>query len=199
MTSFEWRAAAPAVPAGSRAAQLALLSPPERERHAALVPASADSFLVGRMLLRELAAELTGDPRPVITATCPDCGGPHGVPRLEGAAPRLSVSRCALAVVAVATWGAIGVDIEPIAGAESRLDAIEKLTGHRSLRHWTRVEAVLKADGRGLRVDPRQVLIEEVEGQLRGSVGGNESYGIIEPAIDPRLRVSVAIADRATA
>lgn len=197
MSSFQWRAAAPAVPAESRAAELALLSPTERQRHSGLAPAAADSFLVGRMLLRELAAALTGEQpeRLVIAATCADCGGPHGMPRLEGSTLRLSLSRCDLAVVAVAAWGSVGVDVEPVAGTASRLDAIEKLTGQRSLRHWTRAEAVLKADGRGLRIDPAQVLIAESTGQLRGSVAGSlESYRIVEPAIDPRLRVAVAVA-----
>jgi 4'-phosphopantetheinyl transferase len=61
-------------------------------------------------------------------------------------------------VVAVTReYGRIGVDAVPADAA-----GLERvLPGETDARDWARVEAVLKADGRGLAVDPAQVVVEE--------------------------------------
>lgn len=99
---------------------------------------------------------------------CPRCGGPHGPVTVSGAPMRASVSYAGgFAVVAVVPDGAVsalGVD------AESEVDPVRDAAGlagvlgkgsPASVRAWTRVEAALKADGRGLRVDPAGVRVTE--------------------------------------
>jgi 4'-phosphopantetheinyl transferase len=79
-----------------------------------------------------------------------------------------------LVVVAVAEAShvlAVGVDAE-----RTERDRTERLRGvivpgrTTSLRHWTRVEAVLKADGRGLAVEPARVRIERSLGGVYGRI-----------------------------
>lgn len=152
----------------------------------------AAAFLQGRLLLRELVSELTGtDPDLVrIEAVCPDCGGPHGRPRVLGHDLHVSLSRCAHAIVAVAAWHSpLGVDVE-LRDADPRSetnDAIEAVAGPGGLERWTSVEAVLKADGRGLRVDPREV-------DIAGDVAtlGDARYSLRHPVVSNELQISVA-------
>ena len=69
------------------------------------------------------------------------------------------------------------------------------MAGGEGIAHWTRVEATLKADGRGLRVDPREVRITGSETELEAQVVDRPTrYRILEPALHPGLQVSVAIA-----
>ncbi|KQX07581.1 MULTISPECIES: 4'-phosphopantetheinyl transferase family protein [unclassified Leifsonia] len=181
-----------------------------------------DGFLVGRMLLRELSAELCGLPLEAISvrAECPSCGGEHGIPRIDipGAeAPHASLSRTVDLVVAAvlpATAGSsVGVDVETIAGSPERLRAIDELVPRRSgtrrpglrrpsaavstLRRWTRVEAVLKADGRGLLVDPAAVTVRRAAGRLTASVAGSATnYTVLDRSITVggRRRAVVSLA-----
>ncbi|KQQ94323.1 hypothetical protein ASF62_09375 [Leifsonia sp. Leaf325] len=206
---------------------LELLSAPERARwESEPSDERRDRFLVGRMLLRELSADLLDLPLEAITvqAECPSCGGPHGIPRISvrgattvhgATAPHAGLSRTTDLVVAVilpATAGsAVGIDVEALAGSPERLRAIDELvpvqpglrgvsTARATLRRWTRVEAVLKADGRGLLVDPRAVTVQRARGRLTASVTGSETgYTVIDRSIGSGLRrravVSVAIAE----
>ncbi len=184
-------------PAEARDA-LAMLSSAERERLDGMPPTPGAAFLAGRLVLRRLAAEQLGiaPDRVPLAARCPDCGGPHGQPIIEGSELRVSLSKSALGVVAVASWGrAVGVDVEPAEASQERLDAIQAVTGGPGLAHWTRIEAVLKADGRGLRVDPHDVLIESTPAGWRAHVADSEpSYAVWEPRLDPAWQVSVAVA-----
>ena len=179
-------------------AGLATLSPTERRRFDGTPPGTRDSFLAGRVLLRRLVATQLGiEPDQVpLTAVCPDCGGPHGRPVVEGSELRVSLARCDVGVVAVAAWGReLGVDVEPTADAERSELAIRSVAGGEGLAHWTRVEATLKADGRGLRVDPREVRITGSGAELEARVADRPTrYRILEPALHPELQVSVAIA-----
>ncbi|PZQ91913.1 MAG: 4-phosphopantetheinyl transferase [Leifsonia xyli] len=165
----------------------------------------AERMLAGRMLLRRLAGEQLGlAPELVpLEARCPDCGGPHGRPVVTGSELRVSLSRCAAGIVAVAVWGRdIGVDVEARADEAGRLAAIREVAGGGGLAHWTRVEAVLKADGRGLRVDPRTVgIVADGDGILTATVADTgRRYRILEPALDPHLapvlQLSIALASR---
>jgi 4'-phosphopantetheinyl transferase len=146
-------------------------------------------------MLRELVAELDSVlPSSVqIEARCQDCGGPHGQPRVLGSRVRISIAHCPAAIVVVATHDrAIGADVEVAAGPTSRVDAIGAVTGTASLEHWTQVEAVLKADGRGLRVDPRSV---EITGQDARVVGRGIRYRLQRLELGPALVGSVAVAE----
>ena len=94
-----------------------------------------------------------------VTPLCPDCGGDHGMPVVAEQGRWVSLSRAGgLVAVAFSTAGPVGVDLE------SR----EAVARHpaQGLRHpdateWTTKEAVLKADGRGLRVDPAELVVAD--------------------------------------
>lgn len=167
-----------------------------------------DRFLLGRMLLREVAARAGGIPAEEIriVATCARCGAEHGRPRIEwpdsaGPAWSASLSSCPdLVVAAVAPAGAaIGVDVEPDRSAESRgreaerRMAVVELIGEPSrtaIRRWVRTEAVLKADGRGLRVEPALVRFDGTAARLDDR---SQVYRVVDRRIDGCL-VSVAVA-----
>ncbi|MET1021134.1 MAG: 4'-phosphopantetheinyl transferase superfamily protein [Arthrobacter sp.] len=150
------------------------------------------------MALRSFAAGILGaHPGELAAAySCPDCGsGPdidHGRPgyRLHGAAAGLilSLSRsCGWALLAAGVPGnpgtAVGIDLEHRSGigfegfddvaltpAERQLLAAVP-AGRASLWRaaaWTRKEALLKARGSGLRVDPASVNVfaESVNGTV---------------------------------
>jgi len=193
----------PGLTGRERRAALAVVSDAERMRYDQLNASRGDAFLAGRALLRGLAGEMLGiAPSDVpLSARCIECGGEHGRPVIVGTRLRVSMAHSRDSLVVAACWDrAIGIDLEPLAGRKGRLDAIEGITGVRSLRHWTRVEAVLKADGRGLRVDPRLVRatekrrsdgIVEIAAALSGSP---MTYLLLDvPAETPAL-VSVALA-----
>jgi 4'-phosphopantetheinyl transferase len=173
-----------------RAAALGVLSPLERARYDA---SPSDPFLLGRLVLRRLVGELTGvAPEDVpLAAVCPDCGGPHGRPVVAGSALHVSLSHSAVAVVAAASWdGPVGVDVEPLEQSAAALAAVGSVAGEASLVRWTRVEAVLKADGRGLRVDPALVSFTGDEASIADSPA---RYRVADVQLAPDVRVSVAV------
>jgi 4'-phosphopantetheinyl transferase len=176
-----------------RRVALALLTPAEASRFAS--DPHPERFLTGRMLLRELAAELTGREleRVPVTAACPDCGREHGQPRVAGL--HVSLSHAGDRTVAVVHPDrAIGVDIERRDVSPERVAAIREIAGgvgasdpDAALARWTRIEAVLKADGRGLRIDPRAVVITDNRATLDGT-----SYTLSD-ASDDEFVVSIAV------
>ena len=95
-----------------------------------------DRFLLGRMLLRDLAADAGGiTPEDVtVTAVCGRCGAEHGRPRaaLDGcrgaaAGGRASPRAHGLVVAALAPPGvAVGVDVEPAACAVAADEAARR-------------------------------------------------------------------------
>ncbi|MDY0910467.1 chemotaxis protein CheY [Microbacterium sp. CFBP9034] len=99
---------------------------------------------------------------------CPRCGRPHGPVRTTDAAARPAVAYAggiAVAAVADAGPGTFAIDAEletdpvrDVAGLDGVLGA--RMNVH--LRDWVRAEAALKADGRGLRVDPGVVAVDAV-------------------------------------
>jgi 4'-phosphopantetheinyl transferase len=102
---------------------------------------------------------------------CVQCGSEdHGRPYLVGE-PQLCVSLAradGLSIVALTEVGPVGVDLErDDAGgfdgfAQAALHPDERArTPQEATRVWVRKEAVLKATGRGLAVDPRRVRISE--------------------------------------
>jgi len=159
--------------AEQRAFALAVLSSAELERYAS---SPRDDFIAGRLLLRSLVAELTGTaPRDILLdATCPDCGKQHG--RVVTPGLHLSVTHSPDLVVVAAADVPIGIDVEGQPSPEA-LAAIGAVAGEASITRWTRVEAVLKADGRGLRVDPRRVLFD---GDLAWIDDAPERYRVSE-------------------
>lgn len=149
------------------------LGPSDRNRLARLDGDARHRFLTGRVSALTAIGRLVGDPMDASTidARCAECGGPHGRPEVSGTTGtvHVGIAHAAGRAFAVASRSRIGVDAEPLDTPPARLDAIRALTrsgGGRPLARWTAIEAVLKADGRGLRVDPREVLV----GRAAGSV-----------------------------
>ncbi len=125
-------------------------------------------------LLRALAARFHGiEPdRVVLGHTCPRCGSDdHGRPLLLPTSSlrtpaQVSLARAgALAIAAVTDAGQVGVDVEEegAAGFDGFADvALHTDEKRRSdvepTQLWVRKEALLKASGLGLAIDPREVL-----------------------------------------
>lgn len=184
---------APQLDDAARVRALAILSPAELARYEVTAPARRGTFLAGRLVLRELLGELMNlEPAAVdLVAVCPDCGGPHGAPTVRESGWRVSLSHSAAAVVAAAAWQTpVGVDLEGAVPSDEVLGAIGLVAGEASLLRWTRVEAILKADGRGLRVDPTRV---HIDGDI-GRVGDSEArYALSEVELAPGLTASLAV------
>ncbi|MFC6325108.1 4'-phosphopantetheinyl transferase family protein [Microbacterium koreense] len=135
-------------------------------RHGAVLIGWADTASTGRRasgdaLLRALTAQL-GIDAPPPTRRCPSCGaGDHGMPEVPGGRVVASLSYAdEIVVAAVAPRGdaaALGVDVESAARATGDLTAFFAPRPAPGIREWTRIEAVLKASGRGVRTDPRSI------------------------------------------
>lgn len=145
----------------------------------------AERFARGREALRALIGDVA-----VTAAVCPDCGRRHGAPLLADGR-FASVSHASGGSLAAVADRAVGVDVEdrPL----RLLPAVAVPPGEDPLQHWTRVEAVLKADGRGLRVDPDAVLFAPGEGGWRATLDGRV-YVVHDLALDGRHAAAVAVA-----
>lgn len=188
---------------------LPLLGRAEQERYRATASAAvAERFVFGRVLLRMLVGELLERPATAVrvAACCPRCGAAHGRPWIEGAEHlSVSIAHCRGAVVvAASSAGVVGVDVEPADGPAERGIAITRIAGAPfatggiraadPILHWTRIEAALKADGRGLDLDPRLVRIHESRFAAEARIDASR-FRLAEPHLDPSLRVSVALGD----
>lgn len=136
----------------------------------AAVSAGDDRRKVAWRLLREVV----GNPGIRISNPCPRCGGDHGPVRIEGAAVTASVTYAggwALVAVVPSHAGAVGVDAEPEDDERRERAGLAGVLGAGSatVRDWVRVEAALKADRRGLRVEPGTVRV------TRGRDGGTDA------------------------
>jgi 4'-phosphopantetheinyl transferase len=109
--------------------------------------------------------------RIVLGHACPRCGSDeHGRPYLLPTATlrrpaNVSLARAGdLSVVALSDTGAVGVDLEPDGAAD--FPGFDDVARHADERGtdativWVRTEALLKAHGLGLAVDPRDVGID---------------------------------------
>lgn len=176
-----------------RSAALAVLSEAEGDRYDA---APSEGFLGGRLLVRTLLGELTGTaPGEVyLRAPCVDCSRQHGRVTAPTTPFHLSVTHSESAVVIAASDVPIGIDTEHDPSPEA-LAAIGVVAGETSISRWTRVEAVLKVDGRGLTVDPHRVMIQDDLGWVDDRP---ERYELREVELAPGILVSVASLVRST-
>ncbi|GAA2091334.1 4'-phosphopantetheinyl transferase superfamily protein [Kitasatospora saccharophila] len=161
-------------PVVDRARVRALMSEDERARYGRLAePEDRARFATARALVRSALGRATGvSPGAVVfSRRCGHCGGPHGKPRVPGAAARFSLSHSGGRVVlAVTEHAEPGVDVERVTAREvdrlaPRVLSARELEDFRRIRpedrtaayhvYWTRKEAVLKAVGRGLSVPLR--------------------------------------------
>jgi 4'-phosphopantetheinyl transferase len=140
-----------------------LLSDPERQRAARGSVDVRRRRVLARAALRLALADRVGGPPSALRLA----RDPSGKPRLDRGGPEFSVSTSAdWGLIAITSLGAVGVDIERIAAipeleriAARRFDpaaAREVLCAHGEARlrafyrHWTRLEAALKASGIGI-------------------------------------------------
>lgn len=142
-------------------ADLALMGSEQVDRFHQLTGDRALAFLAGRSLIRDLVHRVRGRGEVVLDSRCERCGAHHGPPRTDGVS--LSVSHADdLVVVAVTARPALlGVDVEAV-GASFRRGELQALfpdSPEPDLAGWTRIEAAVKADGRGLLIDPGTVTL----------------------------------------
>jgi 4'-phosphopantetheinyl transferase len=158
-----------------------LLDDHERERAARR--GNPARYTTAHALLRTAVAERIGGTAQAVAfdRTCATCGSHrHGKPTVAGHRD-LSVSLSyagGLVVVALSRAGEVGVDVEVVDDSDfegfnvvtldpSETPALDALSGDRLARAraqvWARKEAVLKASGHGLAVDPRQVVVSGPE------------------------------------
>ncbi|MBN9213581.1 MAG: hypothetical protein ABS62_04160 [Microbacterium sp. SCN 70-200] len=156
-------------------------------------PDRAQRREVARDLLRGLLAA-EGWPEVAFEQACPHCGGAHGPLHVTGAPWRASVSYAgglAVAGVYPATAPGFAIDAEPL--VDPTRDAAGIPGG---LLRWVRVEATLKADSRGLRVDPAVVSVAGRPGGWTATIPGRVAVvadGWEPTATPPGILVSAAI------
>jgi 4'-phosphopantetheinyl transferase len=127
------------------------LLPGERDRYDAFSDVDeAARFAARRWFVRSVVASVVGcEPAEVgLEQRCRRCEGPHGQPRVltpRRRPPQASWSTAGEVVAVAVGRGPVGIDVvaEPVD------------------LHWARTEAVLKATGHGLQVDPRAFDVED--------------------------------------
>ncbi|WP_338672995.1 4'-phosphopantetheinyl transferase superfamily protein [Streptomyces sp. SCSIO 30461] len=160
---------------------LDLLDDVERDRCAQFrVEGARALYLTAHVLARQVVgAQLSIDPGDVVVVPvceyCTESGDrpPHGKPTLPGTSLELSLSHSGQQVmVALTAVGQVGVDVEEI--VEGRTLPLDVLTAREQaeleplapedrvagfIRYWARKEAVLKATGHGLMVEPSALTV----------------------------------------
>lgn len=197
--SIAWSATSPG-PVRTRT-RVSDLSPQDRARAAGFGVDRRREFVLGRSLVARLVDGLFPDAIgwSVGTGVCGRCGQVHGPVELVGVPAVAGVSYArGLVVAAVApsgTVGRLGVDVELDAADTTRTRDLERLLGRSRepvLRRWTRIEAVLKADGRGLLVEPGDV---RLHGRTASIAGNKTVYRFADVDGPPGYVISLAWCD----
>jgi 4'-phosphopantetheinyl transferase len=182
-----------------------VLTPEERAHVSHLRGGRATARLSRGLLRLVLARYLNLPPAEIaIDRTCPDCGRSHGRPRLRRRhetameAIEFSVTHGGdLLVLAFAGSPPVGVDVEPVGALEDvraelvdftltaaeRVRLLEVPAPERTrifLRHWTGKEAILKALGTGLDVEPQAVSLPPfpINGKASVTLPGSPSVDL---------------------
>ncbi|OCG72801.1 hypothetical protein [Microbacterium sediminis] len=160
--------------------------------------ASADRSASADALLGALIARLAPGADARVGRRCAVCGGTdHGAPVALGAPVVLSAAYAGGLVVAAgapsARVSAVGIDAEPGAAGTILTELSNLVDPPPSLREWTRIEAALKADGRGLRVPPDAV---RLDGDAARVPGRADPIALIDVPSPAGLVVSLAVAAR---
>ncbi|PSO52913.1 MAG: 4'-phosphopantetheinyl transferase [Actinobacteria bacterium QS_5_72_10] len=178
------------------------LTASERARAPGYAPRARQRFVTGRVVARSvLGASLGLPPRRVpLDATCRRCEVAHGKPRLAVAVPPLQLSIAHAGdrvVVAVSRGVAVGVDVERVANtpadpglmadvlaASERLAVAWQSEPQRPwavARLWTRKEAVLKIDGRGVVAEAMSTVVVSPPAQPARLVAGETDPPLPRP------------------
>jgi 4'-phosphopantetheinyl transferase len=166
-----------------------VLSPSERRRAEAYrFDRDRRRFLLARTFLRLLlSAYVDASPAELeFDTTCRFCGGSHGKPRLAGSVrdPDFSLSYAGNAfLLAISAAGSVGADVEAVPSLASlddlaaasaspgEAEAMRTMDEERRrgalARLWTLKEAILKATGHGLAIDPRALELGGLESAPR--------------------------------
>lgn len=154
----------------------------QRRRFDLLAPDAAARFAAGRRLIGELARELAGpDVGLALDSPCLRCGADHGAPVLRVAPVVVSVSHAGSLVVVAAAHrrraSTVGVDVEQRSPRRPMSDLASLFAPHPvpDVAGWTRIEAALKADGRGLRVSPSEVMLHRTAAGWAAVIPGREA------------------------
>ena len=184
---------------------LDVLRDEERERMARFrSPTDAASFAGGRALVRlELARLLGVSPQELVFDTwCARCGSTHGKPRLvePAAEVEFNLSHAGSTLVLAVARAPVGVDVERLdRDAEPDVTRLACAEDERAelaglppadrprgfLACWTRKEALLKALGHGLAVDPKSVSVTFLDGveprvrRLPAEFGPAEAWSLV--------------------
>lgn len=145
---------------------LAAMGQSQLDRFRRLSGDRAEAFMAGRALIRRLARRIGGSDDVVVSSRCDNCGADHGRPRCEGVSLSVSHAPGLVVVAAAPTSVRLGVDVEATIAA-GRADELGLLFPDGSapdLAAWTRIEAAVKADGRGFEIDPWDVLLKRRPG-----------------------------------
>ncbi|GAA1487628.1 4'-phosphopantetheinyl transferase family protein [Brachybacterium sacelli] len=134
-----------------------------------------DRTLAGRAALRLLLAHVLGAAPTcaqdmVVERACERCGAPHGRPRAPGMSLSGSTSQDQVLVAVAAQEVQVGVDVQdPPISLWPGFDAAVRHPRERQHREtdglrsgislWARKEALLKAAGVGLRIDPSRIAL----------------------------------------
>ncbi|WP_316978800.1 4'-phosphopantetheinyl transferase family protein [Shumkonia mesophila] len=200
-----WRIPLPEKSPGPQA--WALLDDRERQRAERFIhDRDRHRFVAAHAGLRLALAAETGQPPRALGFTAT----PGGKPQLERHALSFNLSHSgAIAVVATCRGSAVGVDVE-MAGRLRDLDGLagmvmtpdeqarfavlpQDLRQVAFMRVWTRKEALLKADGRGLTYDPRKVEVDIDDGAERTVVLEGISWTLRDVALAPDLAAAVCV------
>ncbi len=166
-----------------------------------LRPAGADRTADREALVAAVASAAGVDETAVRAGReCPHCGSTaHGRPwaTVGGREVGVSLSRTAGVTALAVAPDAVGVDVERVSRvARAPLDAftraeIDRAAGDAGVLAacWVAKEAVLKRDGRGLRVDPRSVDVD-VERGLVVLDGAAQPVVLVRPEHDLVLAVA---------
>lgn len=159
------------------------LGPVDRSRAALQPEPRRQRFLLGRTLLNQVVSEHFGRGR-VDTGPCAHCGGPHGGVVISPGTAVGSLSYTASTVVVAAASSTLavqlGVDIVRTHRDPARdqdLAHLLNVAPSLALRRWAEVEAVLKAAGQGLRLDPRTVAVSGNRAWLKAT---GQSFNLAE-------------------
>lgn len=143
-------------------ADLAAMGDLQLLRYRQLSDARAAGFLAGRALIRTLVIGLGGGPEVILDSLCSRCGEHHAAPRTPGFVLSVSHADDLVAVAVASGSDPLGVDLERDS-AEARVTDLRPMFpfgGAPDLAGWTRIEAAIKADGRGVEIEPSAVRLE---------------------------------------